>query len=242
MKNIAVRILIVIGILIPVAAIAHYAVFPQTTRCMLIGLSDFQKHDGIYFSSQTNAATQNTVVAYVYEGEKRIESLFGSKTGNPVIIYCNTIDEFHNYGADGNNHAVTQLSVFGEYVVINGSLLDSNIIAHEMCHAELQSQIGWYRRTTQIPTWFDEGLAMQVDWRSDFSEDSLQAAILRGAQLPKITTMKTTSLFNGGNDDDVWLNYATAKLEIAKWYSMVKLKSLITMLNNGYSFDVSYRQ
>jgi len=86
MKKIAIRCLIVIAILIPIAAAAHYAIFPQTSRCMLIGLSGFEKHDGVYFAPQTDVPTQKTVIECVHEGETRVESLFGNRIGKPVII------------------------------------------------------------------------------------------------------------------------------------------------------------
>jgi len=189
---------------------------PQTTRCILIGLSDFQKSNGIYLSPETDALTQQNVVGYVSEGRSRIESLFGTKSGKPVIIYCNSNDEFLKYGAEGSHPAVTQLSAFGEFVVINGRELDKDVIAHEMCHAELQSQIGWYRRQIQIPTWFDEGLAMQVDGRSCYSEDTLIAALSKDSRFPTLTKMTTPATFNSGTENEVWLNYAAAKHEVAQ--------------------------
>jgi len=241
MKKFTLRSLITLAILIPIAAVAHYAVFPQTTRCILIGFSAFQKTDGIYFSPETDALTQQNVDGYVAEGRIRIESLFGTKSENPVIIYCNSTDEFQKYGAEGNHPAVTQLSIFGEFVVINGTELERDVIAHELCHAELQSEVGWYKRQMQIPTWFDEGLAMQVDDRPWYSEDTLMAALSRGIRLPSLTRMTTPAIFNSGTEDQVWLNYAAAKHQIGNWYSKEKLRHFIRMMNDGAGFDASYK-
>jgi len=242
MKKIAIRSLIVIAILIPIAAAAHYVVFPQTSRCMLIGMSSFEKHDGIYFAPQTDISIQKTIVEYVNESGKRIESLFSNRKGTPVIIYCKTNEEFEKYGANGSSPAVTQLSIFGEFVVINGTQLDQDVVAHEMCHAELQSQIGWFKRSTKIPTWFDEGIAMQVDNRDYYGEDSLMAAINNGMKMADVTKMKTLSEFNQGNDDEVWLHYAAAKHVVGQWYSKQKLSKFIQNMNDGDGFDEAYKK
>ncbi len=242
MKKIIIRFFIIIAILIPIAAMAHYAVFPQTTQCILIGLSDFQNHQGIYFPPETDVATQARVTDFLGEGRTRIQSLFGRRMGSPVIIYCSTEDEFEKYGAKRSSPAVTQLSIFGEYVVINGTKSDGDVMAHEMCHAQLQSEIGWYNRFFKIPTWFDEGLAMQVDKRLEYSEDSLTAAVSKGARLPEITKMTTVGTFNIGSEDEVWMNYAAAKHEIAKWYSKEKLTRFLTMINEGKTFNEAYKQ
>ena len=242
MKKIIIRCLIIIAILIPIAAAAHYAIFPQTSRCMLIGLSGFEKYDGIYFAPQTDVPTQKTVIEYVHEGKTRIESLFSNRKGTPVIIYCRTTDEFEKYGANASSPAVTQLSIFGEFVVINGTQIDKDVFAHEMCHSELQSQIGWYKRSTKIPTWFDEGLAMQVDYRSYYGEDSLIAAINNGMKMADVTKMKTLSEFNQGNDDEVWLHYAAAKHVVGQWYTKEKLTKFIKDMNDGDGFEKAYGQ
>ena len=39
------------------------------------------------------------------------------------------------------------------------------MIAHELCHDELFARLGWWRVKRQIPQWFNEGLALMVDYR-----------------------------------------------------------------------------
>jgi hypothetical protein len=101
---------------------------------------------------------------------------------------------------------------------------------------------GWYKRSTKIPTWFDEGLAMQVDNRDYYSENTLMAAINKGIKMPDITKMKTISEFNSGNDDEIWVHYAAAKHLVAQWYSKEKLSKFVKNMNDGAGFTEAYRQ
>ncbi len=83
-------------------------------------------------------------------------------------------------------------------------MFDINILSHEISHTVLYRKIGWYRLHFKIPTWFDEGLAMQVDDRDYYSIDTLLNKKAAGLILPDVTnngySRKISQWFNGTNN------------------------------------------
>ena len=77
-KKITFRFFTIIILLLPVAAIAHFVVFPQTILCLLIGLSSFEKDDGVYFLKGPEQNIRLTVRNYVDEATKRVTALYWS--------------------------------------------------------------------------------------------------------------------------------------------------------------------
>lgn len=53
----------------------------------------------------------------------------------------------------------------------NGQTVD--VAAHELAHAELAQRTSVLLRSYRFPTWFDEGLAMQLDHRPAYQRDAL---------------------------------------------------------------------
>ena len=90
---------------------------------------------------------------------------------NYKLIYCENEPDYKNYGRTGAP-AVANIKM-GAYVVVPKNTFDANILSHEISHTVLYRKIGWYKLHFKIPTWFDEGLAMQVDDRDYYSIDSL---------------------------------------------------------------------
>jgi len=108
------------------------------------------------------------------------------------------------------------------------------VLAHELMHAELAERVGYWRRMTQMPTWFDEGVAMQVDFRPRY--DLLKSVTARTGEVRKLAT---AGAFFGGNDGERVRNYAAAKYEVAHWLSDVGRPSLyrrLERLRNGEPF------
>ena len=53
LRKIIIRTCLVFIILIPIAAFAHYIIFPQETKSILIDYSNFKKEERIYFNALT---------------------------------------------------------------------------------------------------------------------------------------------------------------------------------------------
>src|SRR5664279_616875 len=238
-KKIITRIFLVLLILIPIVAFAHFIIFPQQTRSILIDYSNFKKKGGIYFNPVTSQHKIDTLQSLIQQASLRVAAFWGQKTGNPKFIYCDKEQDFKTYGSSYSVPALTHLKL-GSYIVISREGVDLDIIAHEISHAEFYERIGFYKWSFKIPRWFDEGLAMQNDYRNYYSEDSLKARSDNYRNLPDVRNFKTDRQFYEGSNEQVMLNFMTSRHVVKNWYSKQKMQKLIENLNAGKSFEESF--
>lgn len=238
-KKIFLRFLLVFLITIPIAAFAHFIIFTQESRCILIDYTDFKKDGSLYFNPNIQQNKIDTLKSLINIASSRMEEFWGQKKCNPKFIYCDNLKDFKKYGSPYLVPAVTHLKL-GSYIVISNEGIDLDIIAHEMTHAEFYERIGFYNWSFKIPKWFDEGLAMQNDYRDYYSEDTLKARSGNYNNLPDIKNFKKDNQFNDGSREQIMLNYMTAKHLLRNWYSKKKLEKLIKDLNSGKSFEQAF--
>ena len=241
LSKIIIRIWLVFIILIPIAAFAHFIIFPQETRSILIDYSDFKKEGHIYFNASTRNNKIDSLKSLINQATIRIGNFWGQKTSNPKFIYCDNYDDFKKYCYNPFVPAVTY-SKLGAVILLSADAMDLDIIAHEFSHAEFYNRIGFYNWTFKIPTWFDEGLAMQNDYRDYYSDDTLKAKSDNFKKLPDIKNFKLGGQFLAGSHDQIMLHYMTAKHEIKNWYTKPKLDKFIKDLNSGKSFEEAFGQ
>jgi hypothetical protein len=238
-KKIIIRAFLIILITIPVAAFAHFIFFPQQTRSILIDYSSFKKEGSLYFNAHTPKDKKDTVQSLIQSASGRVATFWVQKTCTPKYIYCDTEADFKKFGSSFPVPALTHVK-FDAYIIISNEGADLDIIAHEISHAEFYNRIGFYNWTFKIPTWFDEGLAMQNDYRDYYSEDTLKLKTGNFKNLPDVKQLKNGRQFHEGSNEQIKLNYMAAKHEVKNWYSKEKLEQLITDLNSGKSFEEAF--
>lgn len=242
LKKIIIRTFLGFIILIPIAAFAHFIIFPQETRSILIDYSNFKKEGRVYFNASTTPQSKiDSLKSLIGQASIRINNFWGQKTSNPKFIYCNNEYDFKKYCINFSAPAVTYLK-FGSIIVVSADAMNLDIIAHELSHAEFYERIGFYKFNYKIPSWFKHGLAMQNDYRDYYSEDTLKAKLNNFKNMPDIKSCKTDVQFYNGSREQVMLNYMTAKHVVKNWYTKPKLEKLINDLNSGKSFDKAFGQ
>jgi hypothetical protein len=239
LKKIIIRAFLIFLITIPVAAFAHFIFFPQQTRSILIDYSSFKKEGSLYFNANTPQNKSDTIQSLIQSASGRVADFWAQKTCTPKYIYCEAEADFKKFGSPYPLPALTHVK-FDTYIVISNEGADLDIIAHEIAHAEFYNRIGFYNWTFKIPTWFDEGLAMQNDYRNYNSEDTLKLKTDNFKNLPDVKQLKTGKQFHEGNNEQIKLNYMAAKHEVKNWYSKEKLEQLIKDLISGKSFEEAF--
>lgn len=244
MKNIKTqlfkKVCLVIGLILVVSSVIHAVTFPQETRCILIDFYDFEQEDNLYYRANVDEVTISHLQNLIEDAETRVADFWGKQTVEPKFIYCDTDEDYLKFGVSVLTPACANMKL-GAYVVISNQGLDLDILAHEISHTELYNRIGFFNRLRKIPTWFDEGLAMQVDWRDYYSTDSLKTTT-NFENLPEVTQMLHPRQFGSGTREEVKLNYSTAKYIVEQWYSKEKLDRFLEHINNGSSFQEAYSQ
>ena len=143
------------------------------------------------------------------EARDRIDSEFGPMKSKPAVIFFNGRDSF--WPLTLNEYGSTSFLGFKTCVFIGPKGQNTDVTAHELMHAEIEHRAGYWRRWIEVPVWFDEGLAMQVDHRDRYN-------------LPEGTDTSYVRQLNSAGDflsDEKMLTnyYASAKLEVAQWIS-----------------------
>ena len=200
----------------------------------------YRKYKNFYLSSSVKAEDFKLLKEYEENAQIRVSNLFGSQISEPVFVVCGNEEEFACF-ASASVPASTQLTAIGTFSAINILNLDSDVLAHEICHQELFKRVGWFNRLMKIPTWFDEGMAMQVDYRDTYSEENFRKIVLPRYDTANIFELVTERKFMAGDENEVKAHYSIAKHIIAGWYKKEKLAALIAKLNSGKNFEEAYR-
>ena len=240
-RKLVIRSSILVLLLLPLIAVGHYFAFPQETHCILVDYSDLNKDSNLYYENNVPVATLDSIKNIINEASARDRNFLGSLTCRPKFIFCNNDIDYARYGDPMGSPACTHTKL-GAYIVFNRKGLNAAVIAHELMHAELYQRIGFFNNLFKIPVWYKEGLAMQVDDRPDFSEDSLMVYSNNFTSLPDLRKLNTEGLFLSGTRSQVVLNYATARYEVSHWYTKEKMQQFIAAINKGVPFDKAYNK
>lgn len=130
-----------------------------------------------------------------------------------------------------------------DYICISNEYLNVDIVAHELTHAELHSHFTTCDAQRKMPSWFDEGIATQNDYREQYSAENWAEQTDNGKTATALTDMDTPSEFYAGEAEDRRFRYMCAKHEIAVWienHSVQELLAVADGLNSGADFETLY--
>ena len=138
------------------------------------------------------------------------------------------VNEYGSAGSIGSNACV----------IIGPKGKNVDVVAHELMHQEMNERIGAWRMFREVPVWFDEGVAMQVEWRPEYLL-STEVAVANDTDV--VRRLKSVNQFNQGDNEQITQHYAFAKAEVAKWIADIgsrNLYSYFERIRDGEKFDV----
>lgn len=258
------NVLIRYGLLLLMVLLTGFLLFPpQLLRCLFVDRSaDFRLLGGntsIYVSRTASPAQITYLRQNLKTAQDRISRFWGDKRGETTLIYCPAQAHYEQY-CDGGDGAGCSLGMpWGTtYLILGPGGNNADVIAHELCHNELFTRIGWWRVKRQIPQWFNEGLALMVDYRFSSpsvweSPDSLRTTVPGRLEtipwpprpLLKLSELETTLDFFGGDQLHTMMAYETAANEVARWLSVVGRDGIPTLTNEvaaGKTFSNTYHR
>ena len=237
--------------------------YPTLVRCLFISFStDFQSiqkgDDYIYVSQVSPIHEQQQVLVNDKIASNRIKAFWGNKQGRATLIYCHTEAQYADYcgGADSESSAGCSLGTpwGASFLVLGPEGNNPDVIAHERCHDELLARVGWWRTNRHIPQWFNEGLALMVDYRftnpqadpkqraRDFHDEWEYRAYGRQMAL-SLDELGTMRGFFGGDYHHVMLAYYTGAAEVSRWLAKAGKggpADLARRVGEGEEFGVVY--
>ena len=254
------RYILLLLIVLPVGFLVLY---PQLWRCMQIqGNPDFKALAGqpnVYVNRTTVKKQAARLTTHLQTARTRLLRFWGDRRGRATLIYCPQQADYEQYCIGGEGAGCSLGTPWGEsFLVLGPDGNNADVIAHEGCHDELFARLGWWRTKREIPVWFNEGLALMVDYRFSppdlwehpdstarpnyFDTDDGMMAFAQPPML-KLTGLETTRDFFGGSSEHIMLAYQTAAAEVSGWLRVVGRAGVPALTNavvDGQDFKEAY--
>lgn len=240
------RLLLIAAILLASAAAAvmiYFFWFTPSGYRLSVAIHGFSKlTDHVYVENGWNGEPEDLLTA-LEEARQRVTELFGGMESAPTLIICDNERKIKRLGGD---HDTMTLLISGvhSYTSLSSDFLTADVLAHEMTHAETHHRI--YQNstgTTSIPPWFDEGLAVQNDYRESYSNETWLKLTDKGQNIPSLAEYGSGETFFSGSTDDRRARYCLAGHEVSEWLEKNGRSGLLFLLkgmNQGESFDDLY--
>lgn len=223
---------VAMGISLASAATAAFA-FPGPTACALIGMAGLNELGDDVVTDSHSEADHRRYVQLVRDARARIEAKFGTPESKPIVVIFNGSNGLGPFKL--NDHGSTQMLGSRACVMVGPKGQNIDVVAHELMHGEIHHRVGAVHRYFQVPTWFEEGIAMQVDDRSRYLLSPQEALNADG-----VRALTSAASFVASDDEALTRNYASAKAVVASWVLRVEPASVyprLLRLKNGESFD-----
>ncbi|TLU98881.1 hypothetical protein [Dyadobacter luticola] len=246
---------LLIGFFVLLASV--FILYPQIVYCELIRFSSFQSSSNkIFYSPSIQPKHYKTLQTLISKSEARIDSFYSGKKSQPTIIICSNPQEYQRYCSSTEGAGCSLGTPWGQsFVILDAQSIDVDVISHEMSHTELLARLGWWKITTQMPQWFNEGLALMLDRRFvnnpdpagrylDYM-DEWQYYTGGGQEILELKDITSIKGFFSGSQKYVMLAYMSSGMEVSYWLALSEEKgvaSLIKNMNAGKKFKEAYKQ
>ena len=239
-----------------VAVVSYYFIYTHIFYCQTVAFSDFEEvSQKLYVSEGTDAAQRQRMYEAIGKARKRVVAFWGESVGEATLILCSNPEEYLKYCHSDEGAGCSLGTPWGDsYIVLNPYGLNADVVSHEMCHDELFARLGWWKTTTEVPQWFNEGLALMLDRRFVAETEPLPRFLAykdewlyltHGAQMvQELDDLKSMRGFFGGNQRHVMLAYTTAGMEVSYWLLLTGMSSMRVLLDavrSGSDFNQTYQ-
>lgn len=233
-RKILTALAVALGLGIAMLLYAAYA-YPSEVACLFVKSVALESlPDGTLVEPGSSMSERAMFLELQSQARVRIEKIFGAPRSRPVVAFFQDLRTFwplkvNTYGSAG--------SIGNTCVIIGPKGQNVDVVAHELMHQELHERVGTWRLFTEVPVWFNEGVAMQVDFRPQYT---LPEEAGNASNKGEVRGLKSVSQFNHGNDEQLTQHYAFAKAEVARWLANIGRHDLYARLERiraGESFD-----
>jgi hypothetical protein len=208
------------------------AALPGPTACLLVAATGPSELSPDILADRDSGIDSRVYLSLVHEARQRIESTFGKAEAKPIVVFLGRTARIGPFRL--NAYGSSQFVGGRACVMIGPEGRSVDVVAHELMHAELNHRVGSLNYFRDVPTWFDEGLAMQVDHGRQYL---LTAHDARNSD--RVRALTKSAQFFVADDEALTYNYASAKHEVAEWLSQVGAANLYIRLGRvraGASF------
>jgi len=224
--------------LIAVLSLAGVAyAYSNITRLVFVEYSNLSAVDNNVYASEVLSLKDKAAISNMLaSARERIAHHYGTPAAEPLIVVLSSQEEKQSFGL----YDLPGKFLFvpwGSYLLLSHQEANVDVVAHELAHAEVVHRVGYLKRQLEIPTWFDEGVAMQVDYRPRY--DSSRA--ISFSEFERVVSLATPGDFWTNDKLKNIENYRGAKaayLELLKHTDM-DLYSLLSEIEAGSDTIIS---
>ena len=206
--------------------------------------SSFEKVSDHTYANKNYSGNIQETIQLTEDALARDRAFFGelqcTETTKTIVIICDDDKLLSKLG--GDHDTKTSFDPKKNYISVSDEYLNIDIIAHELTHAELHTRLN-VKALKSIPTWFDEGLATQNDYREQYGLKAWIEQTDNGKNTVPLEDMDTGSEFYADPLEDRRFRYLNAKHEVSVWMDTHQQKGLLELLdklNKGKDFDSVY--
>jgi hypothetical protein len=234
MKTFVKLVLFASALALPVRALCSSA---WVARAFVGAQGYVQIDDGVYAARDLPLGERQRAVSVVRAARGRIARAFGAPVARPTTIVAANGREAARLGLADGVPGTAFISPLRTEVVLNLAHFSVDVTAHELVHAEVAQRLGFRTRTVELPVWFDEGVAVQVDRREQYLIDCGAVGEQRIRQVRQLTTVRR---FRHGDTEQIVRNYQAAKCaaaEVLERHPPRTLYASLARLTDGARFD-----
>ncbi|MCV6591004.1 MAG: hypothetical protein OIF57_18580 [Marinobacterium sp.] len=205
--------------------------YTNIVRLALIDNLNFKSvGENLYISEHLSDQDEKSITAMLMAARKRITTHYGEPIAAPLIVVSSSQEEREAFGLY-DVPGTLFFTPWRSYLVLNYQTANVDVAAHELVHAEVVERVGYLKRQFDIPTWFDEGVAMQVDYRPkyDLSEK------ITVPEFKRVISLTTPDKFWSHDKNQNVENYRSAKAAVFELFENTdeSLYSLLSKIASG---------
>lgn len=202
--------------LIAAAVVWFFEFNPTGYRMSVSRRASFEEIADNVYVNRDYAGSREEIIRLIGEAKSRDAVFFGSLTclDHTVIMICDDEKLLAKLGGDHDTQTVL-FPVKKSYISVSAEYLTVDVLAHELTHAELYERLSG-KAFLRIPTWFDEGIALQNDYREQYAPEAWAEQTDNGKNTVAHEAMDTAAEFYSGTKEDRRFRYLNAKHDVAE--------------------------
>jgi len=214
--------MVLLALVLSVPALA--ATFPGPTACALLELAPVDGDD-VLFERTLSRDQRRAAESMLGEARARVRARLGLTSARARVLFLDdgrTLWPF-SFNDFGSTHFLGTRAC----VVIGREGRNVDVVAHELTHAALFERLGAWNRAW-LATWFDEGVAMQVDDRAPYQGAPEDVAVRHPTRPGQFFTEPLTA------------HYAGARALVAAWRERLSEEGwdeALTQLSEGAALE-----
>jgi len=198
--------------------------------CALIPYMDYQ---AIQHNSYANVGlSKNQYTAFkalINSASGRIENTYGEPISKPIILFTSKKTTAAKWGA--NETATLHRTPWQTCIIVGPYGENTDVLAHEWLHAEIQERVGFLRIQKEMPIWFDEGAALTLDYREPYQPIDIHISF---EEVSRVQNLVNGNKFYSG---DIVKNYQAARMAVIPLIRKEYFYKDLEKISKGQSFN-----